>query len=101
MNNFKKLSGSFLLGLTVIGLAVSAKEISRQSKASDYRFIRVSGSNSSTNPLDYEYHPAEICLDTDPSKNCSAEWSEPTAPSVGDNPTGTMVAGSLQKGDRL
>ncbi|WP_313513779.1 hypothetical protein [Sphingobacterium sp.] len=85
----------------MIGLAVSAKEISRQSKASDYRFIRVSGSNSSTNPLDYEYHPAEICLDTDPSKHCSAEWSEPTAPSVGDNPTGTMVAGSLQKGDRL
>ena len=97
----KKLSGSFLLGLAVIGMAIASEELKTASQADQYEFIRVKGLDNSTNPADYEFHPTNECDETTQSKNCIAEWLEATPPSVGDNPTGTMVPNTLKKGERV
>jgi len=97
----KKISSSFLLGLAVIGLAFGTQIVHKKNTADLYKFVRVSGSNNSLNPSDYEYHPTDECEIDIEEKNCSAEWLEPSAPNIGDNPTGTLDPTSLVKGNRI
>lgn len=96
-----KNSLRFLVGLSVIGLALGTSAFTTAKMAEQVTFTKVSGPDNSTNPADYEYQPNDSCEPTNPDRNCSADWIEDSAPALGDNPTGTFVPSSLTKGSRV
>ena len=86
---------AFLLGLGLMTTTAMSSFKNNSSKVrtvdDPYTFVRVSGLPNSTNPADYEYRPAALCNESEEIITCSASWLEPTAPSIGDHPSGSYV----------
>jgi hypothetical protein len=82
----------FLLAAAVVfavGSAFTSIKSTPENAQQSYPFIRVSGFNNSTNPLDYQYRPTWGC--TVDVSYCSTKWSQNIAPAIGSNPTGTFL----------
>ncbi len=85
---------AFVLGLgfiTIMGMSSFTKNSKTGVLVEPHTFVNVNYATNpnSMNPADYEYRPSAICNDSEEIITCSARWLEPTAPSIGDPPSGT------------
>jgi hypothetical protein len=103
MKNLKKIA----LGLMVGGMAIGFSAFTNAPKKSHLgtttdRYYNNNGGVATTDPSKFIYEGSDNCV-TDPSSQCSVEWTTANAPTLGQTPSQagspSIVSGSAQPGD--
>jgi hypothetical protein len=103
MKNFKNIAFGLMVGALAIGFSsFTSASVKNHRGITTARYYNNNGGLATSDPTKYIFEGTDNCV-SDPSSECSLEWTTSNAPSVGQTPSqaGSPVAvsGSSQTGD--